>query len=126
MSHFTLSDCFCREQSNSRHKYYRHWREYRLACVCLALLLPTASRSQICLAVTPPESAFDQLLDAYFDAHFEIRPTDATAAGLHQYDHLLEDYSKAAVAQHVATLAGFLQRSDAIRWTRIPQSTESW
>jgi uncharacterized protein (DUF885 family) len=46
-------------------------------------------------ASTPSED-FNRLVDDYFDAHFQFHPSEATAAGLHQYDTKLEDYSRAA------------------------------
>ena len=39
---------------------------------------------------------FDRLVDDYFDAYFQFHPKDATAAGFHQYDSKLEDFSRAA------------------------------
>jgi len=43
--------------------------------------------------------------DRYFtEVYFKYRPSDGTQAGFHQYDHLLEDYSKAAVEERVGAL----------------------
>ena len=43
---------------------------------------------------TRPEPRFDKIVDDYFAARFEYRPSEGTAAGLHEYDHRLEDLSQ--------------------------------
>jgi uncharacterized protein (DUF885 family) len=51
---------------------------------------------------------FDQLADRYFDEYyFKFNPTAGTAAGFHQYDSQLEDYSRAAIDKQVAMLNDF-------------------
>jgi len=43
--------------------------------------------------------------DRYFaEVYFKYRPSDGTQAGFHQYDRLLEDYSKAAVEERIGAL----------------------
>ena len=43
---------------------------------------------------------FNTLADQYFDdVYFRFSPTSGTAAGLHQYDTQLEDYSAASVRE---------------------------
>ena len=42
------------------------------------------------------QNDFDKLVDSYFDFYFRFHPKEATAAGFHQYDDKLEDYSRAA------------------------------
>ena len=51
--------------------------------------------------------SFDQLVDEYFDFHFQFHPSDGTLNGFHQYDHKLEDYSAKAAAAEVAGLNDF-------------------
>jgi uncharacterized protein (DUF885 family) len=51
----------------------------------------------------PPE--FDRLVDSYFDSYFQFHPTDGTAAGFHEYDAKLEDYSRASRQAEVAKVA---------------------
>src|ERR1700735_5470619 len=46
-------------------------------------------------------SKFTGLVDGYFNGYFYHNPTSATAAGFHQYDHQLEDYSRAEVERLV-------------------------
>ncbi len=48
---------------------------------------------------------FSEQVDKYFDeVYFRFNPTSGTAAGFHQYDRQLEDYSKAAVDQRLEVL----------------------
>lgn len=53
----------------------------------------------------PPE--FDRLVDSYFDFNFRYHPKEATAAGFHQYDTKLEDYSRASREAEAAKLRTF-------------------
>lgn len=63
-----------------------------------------------CLAATPargqaaPNRAFARFVDLYFLDRFQDRPSEGTAAGLHEFDKLLEDYSSRAVQGRIATL----------------------
>jgi len=58
---------------------------------------------------------FAFLTDQYFDQiYFKFSPTSGTAAGLHQYDPLLEDYSAAGVQRQVAALHAFEKKLMAI------------
>jgi uncharacterized protein (DUF885 family) len=58
---------------------------------------------------------FDFLSEQYFtDVYFHFSPTAGTAAGLHQYDTQLEDYSAAAVQKEVAALRSAQQKIEAI------------
>ena len=54
------------------------------------------------------DKAFYSLADQYFDKYyFKFNPSQGTAAGFHQYDRQLEDYSRASINQQVATLKNF-------------------
>jgi uncharacterized protein (DUF885 family) len=71
------------------------------------------------------DKVFNSLADQYFDKYyFKFNPSQGTAAGFHQYDMQLEDYSKASLDQQITTLKNFqkviakidpLQLSAAIR-----------
>src|SRR2546427_8375958 len=51
------------------------------------------------------------LADRYFEeVFFKYSPTRATAAGLHQYDSQLEDFSRSSIDAHVAVLNDFQRR----------------
>ena len=59
-------------------------------------------------------TAYPQLVDAYFDKYFTFHPTAATAAGFHQYDAELEDYSPKSRASEIAFLT-----SERRFWTSL-------
>jgi hypothetical protein len=64
---------------------------------------------------TEKQAAWDKLADEYFDqVFFKFAPTGGTFAGLHQYDPLLEDYSRAGVDANVAALHAFEKRVEAM------------
>lgn len=61
------------------------------------------------------QAAWDKLADEYFDqVFFKFTPTGGTFVGLHQYDPLLEDYSRAGVDANVAALHAFEKRVEAM------------
>ncbi len=73
-----------------------------------SMLIPTAADDQ---SVAP---AFTNLVDAYFDYYFRTNPTTATNEGVHDFDHLIEGYTRAAVEAEVAATRQFLKRFEAI------------
>ncbi len=59
--------------------------------------------------------AFTLLSDRYFEeVFFRYSPTSGTAAGLHQYDTRLEDYSAGSVAREVAALHTYEQKISGV------------
>jgi hypothetical protein len=62
----------------------------------------------LCAATTTTPADFDKLVDQYFDDYYHYSPTAGTAAGFHQYDSQLEDYSLATTATHIRSLERFL------------------
>ncbi len=58
---------------------------------------------------------FSFVSEQYFsDVYFRFSPTNGTAAGLHQYDVQLEDYSAAGVQKQVAALHAYEKKIEAI------------
>ena len=57
-----------------------------LACAFLFLLPGPAT-------ISAGDPRFDKIVDDYFAAQYEHRPSEGTAAGLHEYDRRLEDLS---------------------------------
>jgi uncharacterized protein (DUF885 family) len=58
---------------------------------------------------------FGFVSDQFFsDVYFKFSPTNGTAAGLHQYDTQLEDYSAAGIAREVAALHEYEKKVEAI------------
>ena len=67
-----------------------------------SLLLAPRARAQK-LSADGAMQTFNYLSEQFFSqVYFKFSPTGGTAAGLHQYDAQLEDYSAAAVAREVA------------------------
>jgi uncharacterized protein (DUF885 family) len=54
------------------------------------------------VAQPAPATDFDKLVDQFFDGYFSFNPTQGTAAGFHQYDTKLEDYSQSAIEKEIA------------------------
>ncbi|MBZ5501380.1 MAG: DUF885 domain-containing protein [Acidobacteriia bacterium] len=66
------------------------------------------------VAAQDPHAAWQALADAYFDeVYFKFSPTQGTSVGFHQYDRLLEDYSRAGVDRQVAALHAFEKRVES-------------
>jgi len=79
-----------------------------LFAVMLAGLAAQAQHQGAAPSASDIEKVFTLLGDQYFDEYyFKSNPTQGTAAGFHQYDNQLEDYSRASLDRQVATLKGF-------------------
>jgi len=64
-------------------------------------------------SANPKASAdWNKLVDTFFDAYFKFNPTQGTAAGFHQYDSELENYSRKGVDEQIAFAKGFLAQLD--------------
>ena len=57
---------------------------------------------------------FSKVVDDYFAARFRDRPSEGTAAGLHQYDSFVEDLSRESVERRIADLKTSLARIKAL------------
>lgn len=78
-----------------------------LFAVLLAGLTAQAQHTAAAPA-TDIDKTFTLLGNQYFDEYyFKFNPTQGTAAGFHQYDNQLEDYSRASIDKQIATLKGF-------------------
>src|SRR5438874_12530952 len=84
--------------------------------LCLASVLPLRAESQ-------NVAAFNALVDKYFDFYFSFHPTDGTAAGFHQYDQKLKDYSASAQAQQIRGFRDFLGKFQAVDASKLPADT---
>jgi len=80
------------------------------------LLAPSAhTASAQHLSADGGVQTFNFLSDQYFtDVYFHFSPTSGTAAGLHQYDTQLEDYSAASVQKEIAALHTYEKKVEAI------------
>jgi len=74
--------------------------------VTAAIPMHTASDGQ-----QSPAAPWNALADDFLDnVYLKFSPTGATALGLHQYDNLLENYSRASVDQQIAALHQYEKR----------------
>ena len=62
-------------------------------------------------AASGSDPAFSRFVDDYFDARFAARPTEGTAAGLHQYDGKMPDLSRAGDRERIAELKAAARRA---------------
>ncbi len=77
------------------------------------MMIPPAMAQR--LSADGANQTFSFLSDQYFDqVYFKFSPTTGTAAGLHQYDPQLEDYSAAGVQREVTALHEFDKKLSAI------------
>jgi uncharacterized protein (DUF885 family) len=60
-------------------------------------------------------SPFALFVDDYFDAYFAAKPTEGTAAGLHQYDARFEDGSAEAAQKRIETVKHLQDRLNKLR-----------
>jgi uncharacterized protein (DUF885 family) len=89
-----------------------------LALLGVALAIgPRDAGPQVEAADTP--SPFAAFVDDYFDAYFEWKPSEGTAAGLHHYDDRLEDGSSDAVKKRVEIVKALQARLDKLRAGRL-------
>ncbi|HEX7286813.1 MAG TPA: DUF885 domain-containing protein [Candidatus Angelobacter sp.] len=73
-------------------------------------------------STTNADAAFDRLAEQYFsDFYFKFFPTDATAAGFHQYDEQLENFSRVSINQQMAVLHDFKKRVEAVNARELGQ-----
>jgi uncharacterized protein (DUF885 family) len=90
-----------------------------LLALLLALMLTPTTPAQRPSADGATQT-FSTLSAQFFsDVYFKFSPTNGTAAGLHQYDPQLEDYSAAATTAQIAALHDFEKRIAAIDPTAL-------
>ena len=76
-----------------------------LFTLAFAVLIAAPSPAQHLSADGAPQT-FHFFSDQYFDDYFKFNPTAGTAAGFHDFDPELEDYSATSIAAQVAWLHG--------------------
>ena len=89
-----------------------------VALLTLSILtgnLMTASAPAQHLSADGAPQTFHFVSEQYFsDVYFHFAPTNATSAGLHQYDSQLEDYSAANIQKQIAALHIYEKKIEAI------------
>lgn len=76
--------------------------------ICLPLFAQTTTDAK-----TPANSNWNHLVDNFFGDFYRLNPTQATAAGFHQHDSELEDYSRKGVENQIALANKYLERLGA-------------
>lgn len=79
--------------------------------VGMGAALPATAATPAAIATS---QAYQALVDTYFDDYLRGNPTTATYLGVHTFDHLLEDYSKAAIDADIRSTRAYLQKFEAI------------
>ena len=91
--------------------------------LCLAILALFASVAVAQAPARPPKTAFNTLVDEYFDFYFQFHPTAGTQAGFHQYDGQLEDFSRSGMDAEIAGLLKFQKQFDSIPSSQLSQES---
>ena len=90
------------------------------AAVTLGALMLTPSAPAQRLSADGAPQTFKFVSDQFFsDVYFHFSPTSGTAAGLHQYNNQLEDYSAANVQKQIVALHAFEKKLTAIDPTAL-------
>ncbi len=85
------------------------------AFFAFASLLALSAHAAQHLSADGASQTFTFLADQYFsDVYFHFSPSNGTAAGLHQYDTQLEDYSAANIQREIAALHTYEKKVEAI------------
>ncbi len=90
--------------------------------LCLAILALFASIA-VAQAPSTPQTAFNTLVDEYFDFYFQFHPTAGTQAGFHQYDGQLEDFSRSGMDAEIAGLLKFQKQFGSIQSGQLSQES---
>jgi len=87
----------------------------KLATLLVGALMAIPAAHAQHLSADGGVQTFNYLADQYFtDVYFHFSPTNGTAAGLHQYDTQLEDYSVTNIQKEVAALHTYEKKVEAI------------
>jgi uncharacterized protein (DUF885 family) len=70
------------------------------------------------------QTAFDKLVDVYFDFYFEFHPVSATQVGFHQYDGKLEDFSRSSMDAEIAGLVKFQNQFGSLQGSQLSEESE--
>jgi uncharacterized protein (DUF885 family) len=92
-----------------------------LAILFFVLLL--TSNSPAHPAASGSSAAFDSLLDQFLDFYYPLHPSSATAAGFHQFDSKLEDFTAAGQEEVARGLKNYLAKFQALDGSKLPPDT---
>ncbi len=102
-----------------------------LAVVAGSLAFPVSAQRRRRPAAGPPvtqdrgyvAARFRQIADQYLKGHYSFNPTEATAAGLHEYDSRLESRSRESVEREARRLRDTLSVLARINPNSLPEDT---
>jgi uncharacterized protein (DUF885 family) len=63
---------------------------------------------------------WNKAVDGFFDEYFQLNPTQATAAGFHEHDSDLEDYSKKGVDEQIVFARHYLDSMNSFDSKSLP------
>src|SRR5947207_3046320 len=86
---------------------------------CLLLLMSSAEARPVDSSV----ASFNAMVDKFFDFYFPLHPSTATAAGFHQFDAKLEDYTAAGQQELARQLKDYLSKFEAVDRAKLPPET---
>ncbi|HKW76718.1 MAG TPA: DUF885 family protein, partial [Terriglobales bacterium] len=93
----------------------------KLAVIALALLA-LISTTWAQTSGADKTAAFDKLADQYFhDVYYRFIPTQVTAAGFHEVDGQLENYSRASINQQISVLNAQKRLFEAVNPAQLSQ-----
>jgi uncharacterized protein (DUF885 family) len=85
-----------------------------------------SKRAETMQLARDPGGALAKLADRYFDElYFKYYPTAGTAAGFHQYDTRLEDYSRRAIDSQISSLKQFKTEFENLKMPNGSQEEQS-
>src|SRR5690242_5198440 len=85
----------------------------KLLLLCVFSVSVCCSMFSQTMPGNPNGSAWNKLVDTFFDDFFKLNPTQATTAGFHQHDSELENYSQRGVENQVELAKKYLTLLDA-------------
>ena len=92
------------------------------AAILFFVLLALVSTTWAQASGADKTAAFDKLADQYFhDFYYRFNPTQVTAAGFHEVDGQLENYSRASINQQISVLNAQKKLFEAVNPAQLTQ-----
>jgi uncharacterized protein (DUF885 family) len=95
----------------------------RTTLAILSFVLLLTSNSPARPAASGSSAAFGSLLDQFLDFYYPLHPSAATAAGFHQFDTKLEDFTAAGQEEVARGLKNYLAKFQALDGSKLPPDT---
>ncbi len=95
-----------------------------VAFLPLLVTLAILSGTEPCCSDDSSSRPFAAFVEDYFQAYYAWKPSEGTAAGFHQYDKQLEDWSAAAMARRIQTVNDLQARLMKVRSGQLTTDEE--